>query len=182
MRDIIWSSSRILLFMGDCFLLMQSLCQITLQFRFNFLKSLSPSFIMMLWQQEQGRKYTLNSNITEIRIFSINNVSKPGGLDERENLKICCTVFKISWAHTWNTIITIFFMILWWEAVEGAAIHGNMGPHLPISPTWKYFIFFKGRVNSKRWLILPLYQNSFKALITATRCDDWIQTRFKLSL
>lgn len=81
--------------MGDCFLLVQSLCQVTLQFQFNFLKSLSPSFVMMLWQQEQGRKYTLNSNIIEIRIFAINNVSKPGGLDERENLKTCGAVFKI---------------------------------------------------------------------------------------
>lgn len=76
--------------MGDCLLLV--LMSINSTISVNFVKSLSPSFIMMLQQHKQGRKHTLNSNITEMRIFSINNISKPGGLDERENLKTCCAV------------------------------------------------------------------------------------------
>lgn len=75
---------------------MQSLCLRTLLFQLSPLKtSVCLLKIMMLQQQEWGTKYTLNSNITEIRLFSINNVLKRGGLDERENLKTCCAVFKI---------------------------------------------------------------------------------------
>lgn len=43
-----------------------------------------------------------------MKIFSINNISKLGGLDERENLKAYYAEFKIPHAYTWNTVVCLF--------------------------------------------------------------------------
>lgn len=127
-----------------------------------------------------------------MKIFSINNVSKPRELDERENLKACCAEFKIPHAHTWNTIVLFFllFIIVFYDSATG----GSRGCSLKLGTSLVKMSINKNTFYSLKKqsiLIRALFYFHIKIIskplvslpwVRLPSYSDFIQSKFRLSL